>query len=180
MARRARVGSLWGLGLALALGACSGGDDTATSGASGAAPADPAALGEREVLPEAQYQFVPTPDGMVLEAVSEEGVQSFSCPTRNCAGLCDECAARACRAAGELGEACAALVTSCNTSCRCGGEQSGAGSCGFPVCAADRMICYVGDEEPPAFGPDAPGEPGQVEPANPFGPASPSASRPSY
>lgn len=176
MARRAWANSLRGLALGLGAGlwACGAGGDAEPAEGSGAEP------GEREVAPEARYQFVPTPEGMVIEAVSEGAVQSFSCPTRTCAGLCDECAARACEAAGELGEACAALVSNCNETCRCGGPEQDVPSCGFPVCAVDRMICYVGEEGSPGPGSGAPGGPAQDEPGSPFGPSSPGTSRPSF
>jgi hypothetical protein len=94
-------------------------------------------------------------------------VTTFSCPTRSCAGLCDECAAQACRSAGELSGACQFLVTSCNDTCTCDAPNA---NCGFPVCAVDSMICYVGGDTSapggaPGGGPSDPTDP------SPFGPA---------
>jgi hypothetical protein len=98
---------------------------------------------------EVQYQFVDTSSGMTIEAVSGDQVQTLSCPTRTCAGYCDECAARACEASGELAEACQRLVNDCSQSCTC--NNSGAGqpsNCGFPVCATNRNLCYIGAADP--------------------------------
>jgi hypothetical protein len=140
-----------------------------------ASSSDGVAATERDVAPVARYRFVDTSEGMTVEATTEARVTTFSCPTRTCRGMCDECAVQACRAAGELSQACEFLATSCNDTCSCDiGEN-----CGFPVCALDRMICYVGDEAAP-FSANPPGDP------NPFGPAgrpsesSSNAARPSF
>lgn len=162
MAKRASAGFL----VAVGLWACGAGDEAAPRerAATPASPSsDEVAPGERDVAPLARYRFVDTSEGMTVEATTDEQVATFSCPTRTCGGMCDECAARACSAAGELAGACQFLVDSCNDTCRC---ESPGGNCGFPVCAADRMICYVSDEvSAPELGPNGPTDP------SPFGPA---------
>jgi hypothetical protein len=156
MAKRALAGLL----VVAGLWACSAGNEAAPDEPS-TTPASPSsgdvAPGERDVAPLARYRFVDTPEGMTVEASTDAQVTTFSCPTRTCAGMCDECAARACSAAGELSEACQFLVNSCNDDCRC---ESPGGNCGFPVCAANRMICYVGDDtSAPELGPNGPADP---------------------
>jgi hypothetical protein len=165
MAKRALA---WFL-VAAGLGACSAGEeaspaDESNPSSSDVAPSsDEVAPAERDVAPVARYRFVDTSDGMTVEASTDTQVSTFSCPTRTCAGLCDECAAQACRSAGELSGACEFLVASCNDSCTC---ESPNGNCGFPVCALNSMICYVGDDtSAPGFGPNDPTDP------SPFGPA---------
>jgi hypothetical protein len=130
------------------------------------ADAAPAPLG--------RYQFVDTPDGMTVEVIRADAVSTLSCPVRSCAGLCDECAAAACRSAGELEVACTALVASCSESCNCG---SGGLGCGFPVCAYDRQLCYIGGENQGA-GPRGP-EPDPSPEAGGANPGSGGASDPS-
>lgn len=165
MARRA-VGGLMAL---LGLWACGSGDGSDSDAAreAGATSAPGEAASEQDVAPVARYQFVSTPDGMAVEALTDTQVQTFSCPTRTCAGLCDECAARACRSAGELGGACDLLVASCNDSCNCqGGLENGSASCGFPVCTVDRMLCYVDDDaHKPGGAPSGPGDPAPFDSA---------------
>jgi hypothetical protein len=153
--------------LAGLLSACSsGGEDAAGDGASvqpgqptpGQAPAVDVDA-ESAPAPFGRYQFVDTPEGMTVEALRADGVLTLSCPARSCAGLCDECAAAACRAAGDLEAACALLAASCSERCNC---ESGGPGCGFPVCAYDRQLCYIGDGEPleaavPGTSPGAPG-----------------------
>ncbi|HTV20707.1 MAG TPA: hypothetical protein VMG12_18615 [Polyangiaceae bacterium] len=175
MAKRAFVGWVVSMGL----WACGAADDAPSD----AAPASPApgsaAPGGRDVTPVARYQFVSTPEGMAVEAVSERQVQTFSCPSRTCAGLCDECAARACRAAGELSGACRLVVSSCNDSCSCPGGTEGSGSCGFPVCSVDRMVCLVGDAtDGLGGGPSAPGDPSPIDFAGRPSESSSNTSRP--
>lgn len=125
------------------------------SGASGSGESEPANASESDVdgAPESTrdvrgadgvtYQMVETADGVTMEAVTSSEVQSVSCPTRTCAGLCDECALRACQAAGELAAACERLVSDCNGACTCDVQGFGAGSCGLPVCATNRNLCYI-------------------------------------
>jgi hypothetical protein len=104
-----------------------------------------------------------TADGMAIEAASAERSTLFLCPQRSCNGMCDECAAEACRASGESAEACQFLVSSCADTCNC---TSGGPGCGFPVCALDRMICYVGDEtSAPGSSPSEPGDPSPFDAA---------------
>jgi hypothetical protein len=151
---------LWACGGA---GEAPAGEEDSTVSSTAPAPSSgDVAPGEGDVAPVARYRFVDTTDGMTVEATSDDQVTTFSCPTRTCGGMCDECAARACSAAGELSEACQFLVTSCNDTCRC---ESPGGNCGFPVCAADRMICYVDDTSTLDLGPNGPTDP------SPFGPA---------
>jgi len=119
--------------------------------------------------PAVRYQFVGTPEGMTVEAVSGTEVQTFSCPTRSCAGFCDECAARACSASGELGGVCAQLVRDCSDTCSCNGEPGGISSCGFPVCALNRNLCYIENSDDLS----SPGTPSGPQPdPNPLNPAS--------
>jgi hypothetical protein len=162
------VAALIGLSGLLACGSDAGGE-------AGAAPAAPGEAEPSEVEPtegapalSGRYQFVETPEGMAVETFRAGSVQTVSCPVRSCAGLCDECAAAACRAAGELEAACNALVSSCAETCNCG---SGGLGCGFPVCAFDRQICYLEGEGLSAAVPGGrPGDPGP-DPA-PLDPAS--------
>jgi hypothetical protein len=150
-----RVG--WAGRSLLAAGVLAAGVLACSSGGGESAPATEAPeVVDREIDPdsappdtrEVNYQFVDTPDGMTVEAISGDQVQSLSCPTRTCAGLCDECAAAACRAVGELAAACDRLTADCSSSCTCSGVGSdGPSSCGFPVCATNRNLCYVGNDE---------------------------------
>lgn len=163
MAKRVFAGFLVAVGFL----ACSAGEEASPADESSPSPdavqpADEVAPEERDVAPVARYRFVDTSDGMTVEAATDTQVTTFSCPTRTCAGLCDECAARACRSAGELSGACQFLVTSCNDSCTC---ESPNGNCGVPVCAMDSMICRVGDDTSPSLSPSGPTDP------SPFGPA---------
>jgi hypothetical protein len=132
--------------------------------------------------PAVRYQFVGTPEGMTVEAVSGTEVQTFSCPTRSCAGFCDECAARACAASGELAGACAQLVRDCSDTCSCNGEQGGISSCGFPVCALNRNLCYIGDSGSLSV-PGPQPDPNPLDPAsrpsNPAGSDAPGSDAPS-
>lgn len=160
--------------VAAGLSACSAGDgassvdESASPSASDAPASDAVAPGERDVAPVARYRFVDTSDGMTVEATSDARVSTFSCPTRTCAGLCDECAAQACRSAGELSGACEFLVASCKDTCACDAPN---GNCGFPVCSFDSMICYVGGDTA-APGTGAPGgSPSDPTDPSPFGPA---------
>lgn len=121
--------------------------------------------------PFGRYQFVETEAGMAVEAVGAGSVQTFTCPVRSCPGLCDECAAAACRAAGELESACAALVATCSEACNCGPGSMG---CGFPVCAFDSRVCYIGDGQVPDPGPEDP----QDGPQGPAPDPQPEAARP--
>ena len=91
---------------------------------------------------EARYQLVDTSDGMTLEVVTPTDVQTFACPDSTCGSVCNECAARACEAVGELSEVCGRLVRDCNATCRCGAAAFSPGSCGFPVCATSGNLCY--------------------------------------
>jgi hypothetical protein len=163
MAKRMLAGFLVAVGLV----ACSAGEeaspvDEPSPSADAVPPADEVTPEERDVAPVARYRFVDTSDGMTVEAATDTQVTTFSCPTRTCAGLCDECAARACLSAGELSGACQFLVTSCNDTCTC---ESPNGNCGLPVCASDSKICYVADEASLSRGPSDPTDP------SPFGPA---------
>jgi hypothetical protein len=181
--------------LAVGLWACGAGNDdagnerdgSAEPGANGAvAPSDTPAA-EVDVAPEGaaatRYQFVETPGGMTVEAIRADGVQTTSCPTRTCAGMCDECALAACRAAGELEGVCGALLATCESSCTC---QSGSGAfaCGFPVCSQNRWVCYLGDGQLPAeipgdpAGPDPTPEPFAGQPSSASGPSGSGASTP--
>jgi hypothetical protein len=131
---------------------------------------------------EVQYQFVDTPGGMTIEAVSDSQVQSLSCPTRTCAGYCDECAARACQAAGELAAACAQLVSDCSDSCSCAsnGGEGQPQSCGFPVCATNRNLCYIGNDDPSKLDPTPFPEPApDPDPTTPASRPSSASSAPS-
>jgi hypothetical protein len=101
---------------------------------------------------------------MTVEATSADQVLTQSCPTRTCAGLCDECAATACLAAGELAAACERLVANCSDSCSCGPGAGQVGNCGFPVCTTDRNLCYIGDGLPAALPVDPSPDP---DPENP-------------
>ena len=121
--------------------------------------------------PFGRYQFVETDEGMTIEAQGANSVQTFSCPVRSCPGLCDECAAAACRAAGELESACAALVATCSDACNCGPGSMG---CGFPVYAFDSRICYIGDGQLTAPAPESP----QDGPQGPAPDPQPEAARP--
>jgi hypothetical protein len=156
--RGSRVGSGLGAGLssrglALAVGFALSGLSACGSDAGGeGAPAEGAPAQEPstvDVAPAAgapvsssRYQFVETPEGMTVEAFGSSSVQTLSCGVRSCLGLCDECALAACRAAGDLESVCAALVASCSETCNC---DSGGPNCGFPVCAFDRQLCYIGE-----------------------------------
>jgi hypothetical protein len=132
--------------------------------------------------PAVRYQFVGTPEGMTVEAVSATEVQTFSCPTRSCAGFCDECAARACAASGELSGVCAQLVRDCSDTCSCNQEPGAISSCGFPVCALNRNLCYIGESDQlsvPGPQPDpSPLNPAS-RPSNPAGSDAPSSGAPS-
>lgn len=120
------------------------------------------------------YQMVETAEGIVMEAVSSSDVQSVSCPIRTCGGLCDECAMRACQAAGELATACERLVRDCNDACTCDSSGFAPGSCGLPVCATNRNLCYVAPESDPRLlvPADPEPDPSPITPSN-------GASRPS-
>jgi hypothetical protein len=136
--------------LAMGLVACSSGGGESTPSAD-ARFADPEVVAPEAIPPEGapadsgevNYQFVGTADGMTVEAISGDQVQTLSCPTRTCAGLCDECAAAACRAVGELAAACERLTADCSRSCTCSGVGSDGLNCGFPVCATNRNLCYI-------------------------------------
>jgi hypothetical protein len=177
MAKRALAWFLVGVGLS----ACSAGDEASPPGESSAPSADAVPSSdevtpaERDVTPVARYRFVDTSDGMTVEATTDSQVSTFSCPTRSCAGLCDECAAQACRSSGELSGACQFLVTSCNDTCTC---DSPNGNCGFPVCAVDSMICYVAADTAPNGAPGAPSDPTGPSPFGPAGRPSESSSTP--
>jgi len=172
----------WGWwAVSLGLWACGAGDEAPSESAPASAPGDQATPLESDVAPVSRYQFVSTPDGMAVEAVSEDQVQTFSCRTNTCASLCDECAARACQAAGSRSDTCASVVSNCNDSCSCQGRAGSTPGCGFPVCALDRMICYVGDEaDEPRLDPSAPIGPSPVEPAGRPGEASADQQRPTF
>jgi hypothetical protein len=152
-------------GFSLACGSGEGSSQTESEASAEPTRVEPASVPEANVpeasVPDAvRYQFVGTAEGMTVEAVSKAEVQTFSCPTPTCAGLCDECAARACEASGELAGACAALVRNCTDTCTCNqGPGSGIGSCGFPVCAQNRNLCYYdgADEVLPGGVPGGPG-----------------------
>jgi hypothetical protein len=177
MAKRALGWCLVAAGL-WACGAGSEGAPPSDSSADEASNSDGVAPAERDVAPVARFQFVDTADGMAVEVASETEVTTFMCPTRTCAGLCDECAAQACRLVGELSEACQFLTTSCNQECNC---QSGGANCGFPVCAFDRMICYVGEETSlPGASPTDPTDPSPFGPAGRPSESSSNVSRPAY
>jgi hypothetical protein len=135
--------------LAIGLVACSsgGGESTPSADARFAGPEVIAPEGTPADSREVNYQFVGTADGMTVEAISGDQVQTLSCPTRTCAGLCDECAAAACRAVGELAAACERLTADCSRSCACSGVGSDGLNCGFPVCATNRNLCYIGEGE---------------------------------
>ena len=171
----------WSMCAAAAVWACGSG----ASGSGESAPAnargsevDVAEEGTRDVsgADGVDYHMVDTADGVVMEAVSSSEVQTVSCPVRTCSGLCDECAMRACQAAGELAEACERLVSDCNDACTCEGSGFAAGSCGLPVCATNRNLCYID----PGLDPRLPA-PGDPEPRPDPSPISPSdgASNPS-
>jgi hypothetical protein len=177
MAKRALAWFLVAAGLS-ACSAGSGGDEpSAAVEPSSTAPVDEVAPSERDVAPVARYQFVDTTEGMAVESVSDTQVTTFICPTRSCTGLCDECAAEACRLSGELAEACQFLRTSCLDSCVCNSPQ---GNCGFPVCSFDSMICYVGDDTAPQLSPSDPGDPNPFGPAGRPGQSSSNAARPDF
>jgi hypothetical protein len=91
------------------------------------------------------YRFVETSDGMTVEAISADEVQTSSCAGRSCTGLCNECAASACRSSGGLAGACRDLVAQCNDSCKCADGSN----CGLPVCGTNLggiNICMIGNE----------------------------------
>jgi hypothetical protein len=165
--------------VAVGLSACSagsGGDEPAAAEPSSTPPVDEVAPSERDVAPVARYQFVDTAEGMAVESVSDTQVTTFICPTRTCTGLCDECAAEACRLSGELAEACQFLRTSCLDSCSCNTPQ---GNCGFPVCSFDSMVCYV-DDTTPQLSPSEPTDPNPFGPAGRPGESSSNAARPDF
>lgn len=163
----------WALGGLWAAGswACSGGAAEAPEGEAWPRAVDGAAA-EPESGGGVRYQLVETPQGVSMEALTATAVHTFSCP-RTCSGLCDECAASACQAAGELLEVCTRLVRDCTTACTCDTPASAFG-CGFPVCTTDRYLCYVKDDErslPAPAGPDPDPHPltpfeGAARPAN--------------
>lgn len=178
MAKRMFAGFLVAVGLL----ACSAGEeaspvDESSPPTDAVPPANEVLPEERDVAPVARYRFVDTSDGMSLEAVTDTQVASFSCPTRTCTGLCDECAARACRSAGELSEACQFLVTRCNDTCTC---ESPNGNCGLPVCASDSKICYVGDDTSLGSSPSDPNDPSPFGPAGRPSESSSNAARPNF
>lgn len=179
MARRMIPGFLFLLGV---FGCSSGGGAEPSTRERDANEPVPAADEAPETV---RYQFVETPGGMAVEAVSESEVLTFSCPTRTCAGLCDECAAAACRASEAFGAACEALVAQCNEGCNCGAPDGPGFGCGFPVCVYDARICYVGDDESPLDPSEPPRAPGDPAPdpgsAAPAGrPSDPSGARPVF
>lgn len=141
------------LGASLGCSSAAGGEDAAGDLDPEEQPSPGGAAPEGAPAPLGRYQFVETPDGMVVETIGAGSVLAVSCPVRSCRGLCDECAAAACRAAGGLEAACAALSSSCLEACDCG---SGARGCGFPVCAYDRQVCYLAPEGPGYLGPEGP------------------------
>jgi hypothetical protein len=151
--------------------ACSSGSGGASEEAApeAAPPVDVDAPAEGAADAPGRYQFVETPGGMTVESIRADGVQTLTCPTRSCLGLCDECAAAACRAAGELEAVCSGLVRSCTEACNC---DSGGQRCGFPVCAYDRQLCYIGDDVPES---ELPG----VDPNDPLPDPAPEAGLPS-
>jgi hypothetical protein len=123
------------------------------------------------------YHMVETADGVSMEAVTSSEVQTVSCPVRTCGGLCDECAMRACQAAGELAAACERLVSDCRDACTCDSSGIGAGSCGLPVCATNRNLCYIGPGVDPRLltpaNPEPEPDPSPVSPTD--GASSPSS-----
>jgi hypothetical protein len=150
-----RVGlSLVGLSLAGLLGCGSSGG----SRGSEAERTPSASNGERDVSGadgyEPQYRIVETDQGMAVEAVSADQVQTISCSARSCPGLCDECALAACQAAGGEAPVCGALAAQCSDSCSCG--SFGGDRCGFPACTENPRICYIESGDPAA---PAPGDP---------------------
>jgi hypothetical protein len=166
--------------VAAGLWACGAGDPADANPGNGEAsptdgqPSDEVVPAERDVAPVARFRFIDTAEGMAVEAASEERSMLFLCPQRSCNGMCDECAAEACRASGESAEACQFLVSSCADTCNCASGEPG---CGFPVCAFDRMICYVEDE---TLAPNDPGDPNPFDSAGRPSESSSNTSRPAY
>jgi hypothetical protein len=158
------------VGLSVACGSAGGAAPPDGEAGSNDRAAEPSSEATDTTIPDpaVRYQFVGTPEGMTVEAVSGTEVQTFSCPTRSCAGFCDECAARACAASGELAGICAQLVRDCSDTCSCNRQPEGIASCGFPVCALNRNLCYIENSAEPST-PDAPSGP-QPDP-NPLDPS---------
>jgi hypothetical protein len=175
----------WAVCAAASVWACSSGGSSEpgesapgsdpSSASSDVTPADVAPGETRDVRGAdglVDYQLVETADGISMEAVTPTQVQTVSCPSRSCRGICDECAVRACAAAGELGEACERLARECNDTCTCDGAGLN-NNCGFPVCALNRNLCYVDPNQPLSPPPDdpapGPGDPSPI--SNPSGPS---------
>lgn len=145
------------------LWACGAGGDAPPAAPEASEPgSNEAAPPEADVASVARYRFVDTEEGMTVEAVSETQVLTFSCPQRSCGSMCSDCALQACRQSGELEAVCDGLLERCVDTCDC----NGAPSCGFPVCAFDRMICYVDEQTTlPGAAPSDPTDPGFFGPA---------------
>lgn len=165
----------WAMCAAAAVWACgsdgSGSGEGTPTGAPESEADVPAEEGTRDVrgADGVSYRMVETAEGVVMEAVTDREVQTVSCPVRTCGGLCDECALRACQAAGELAEACERLVTDCNDSCTCDGSGFAPGSCGLPVCATNRNLCYIAPGQDPLL--PTPGDPEPRPDPSPVSPA---------
>lgn len=165
------------------LGACGSGGEGASDG-DAPAPADTpgSTEGAREPV-DLDVQFVDTPGGMTVEAISEREVQTFSCANASCAGMCDECAATACRASGGLAGACRDLVAQCKNSCTCPGSETGRG-CGLPVCGVNLggiNVCMIGDDAVDGASTPVPDATPLDPAARPASAANPSsAARPAY
>jgi len=138
----------WAMCAAAGLWACgaSGGSDESEPASARESDVEAAPEATRDVsgADGVTYRMVESADGVSMEAVTSSEVQTVSCPIRTCGGLCDECAMRACQAAGELAGACERLVSDCRDACTCDTSGFGAGSCGLPVCATNRNLCYIG------------------------------------
>jgi hypothetical protein len=180
--------SAFGVVVAGWLAACSSGDEGSSSsddGASQSSSSAPASgSGAREPV-ELDVRFVETPGGMTVEAISEREVQTFSCATRSCAGLCDECAAGACRDSGGLAGACRDLVAQCKNTCTCAGGGSDTGrDCGLPVCGTSLggiNVCMIGNEPADATRTPVPDVTPLDPAARPAGSSTPSSSsRPAF
>jgi hypothetical protein len=165
--RAVGVSSLWAAVLASGLCACGSGATPKAEGEGSDAPVDRASEGGRHVSgadgDEAQYRIVETGDGMAVEAVSADQVQTISCSDRSCPGLCDECALAACQASGGDASVCGALAAQCASSCSCG--SFGGDRCGFPACTENPRICYIAASDPPSPLPAGPEpEPAPITP----------------
>ncbi len=137
--------------VAVWLAACSSGGEGSSGADDGPSPADAPESTEAGREPvDLDVQFVNTPGGMTVETISEREVQTFSCATSSCAGMCDECAAAACRDSGGLAGACRDLVALCKNTCTCAGGGGDTGrDCGLPVCGVDLggiNVCMVSND----------------------------------